>query len=350
MSVTVVVGGQYGSEGKGKVCSYLAKHSDLAVRSGGPNSGHTVVVQGETFKLRHVPSTFLNPDCRLALAAGTVIDADILVSEIERCGVADRLTVDPHAVVIDPDDSAKEGELGERIGSTMSGTGSAMARKVLRVSNIRLAKDVPELAPFLASVSSLTNEYVEHGARVLLEGSQGLGLSLHHGPFPYVTSRDTSPGTLCGEAGVSPLLVTDVILVLRTYPIRVAGNSGPLSNELAWEDVTRASGSAIPLAERTTVTNGLRRVGQFDWDVVRKSAILARPTQIALNFVDYIDANNYGASDAKLLSTAAANFVDCVERRLGRPVALLGTGPDVQHVIDRRSNIDSRPALVRVRD
>lgn len=336
MSLTVVIGGQYGSEGKGKICSYLAQEADVAIRAGGPNSGHTVVSGGETFKLQQVPSTFLNADCSLAIAAGAVIDVEVLLSEIERCDVAGRLTIDPQAVVIDPDDTLAEAELHERIGSTNSGTGAAMARRVLRVPGIRLARNVPELGRFLGSVSRLANRYVDEGKAVLLEGSQGLGLSLHHGPFPYVTSRDTSPGTLCGEVGLSPLLVTDVILVLRTYPIRVAGNSGPLPNEVTWEEVTRASGSPIALVEHTTVTKSMRRVARFDWDVVEESVRIARPTQIVLNFIDYVDARTYGANDPELLSPTAAGFIDDMEERLDVPIALIGTGPEVEHVVDRR--------------
>lgn len=336
MSLTVVVGGQFGSEGKGKICSYLADEADLAIRTGGPNSGHTVVCRDETFKLQQVPSTFLNPDCSLAIAAGAVIDVDVLLGEIERCDVAGRLTIDPQAVVIDPDDQLREDELHERIGSTKSGTGQAMARRVLRAPGIRLARDVPDLRLFLGSVSQLANQYIDEDRAVLLEGSQGLGLSLHHGPFPYVTSRDTSPGALCGEVGVSPLLVTDVILVLRTYPIRVAGTSGPLPNEITWEEVTRASGSATSIIEHTTVTKGMRRVGRFDWAVIEESLRVARPTQIVLNFVDYIDARSHGVSDYELLSPASVAFIEDLEERLDVPIGLIGTGPDVYHVIDRR--------------
>jgi adenylosuccinate synthase len=208
-----------------------------------------------------------------------------------------------------------------------------------------------ELRPFIGSVSRLANDYIDDGRKVLIEGSQGLGLSLHHGPFPYVTSRDTSPGALCGEVGVSPLLVTDVLLVLRTYPIRVTGNSGPLPGELSWEDVTNESGSDEPLVEYTTVTQGVRRVARFDWSVVEESVRIARPTQIVLNFVDYIEAKDFGLREEKCLSKASAAFVNEIERNLRTPVTLIGTGPGVDHVIDRVSSSLSgsrEPALTRM--
>src|SRR5207247_2333364 len=142
------------------------------------------------------------------------------------------------------DDRDREAELRDRIGSCKTGTGSATARKVMREPSVRLAKSVPELRRYIRSVSELASEYANRGTRVLIEGTQGIGLSLHHGMFPYVTSRDTSPGTLCGEVGISPFLIDEIILVLRAFPIRVAGNSGPLEEEMSWREVSQESGRA----------------------------------------------------------------------------------------------------------
>ncbi len=336
MSLTIVVGGQFGSEGKGKICSYLARETDLAIRAGGPNSGHTVHHQGKIYQLQQIPSTFINPASSLGIAAGAVIDLPILLREIELCDVSDRLSVDPAAMVIDQTDSAREADLKTRIGSTTSGTGAAIARKVLRGPDVRLAKDYPELRPYLKPVSELANASLDRGKRVLIEGSQGVGLSLHHGPYPYVTSRDTTPGALCSEVGVSPLLVTDVLMVLRTFPIRVSGNSGPLPDEIDWDTVTKESGSQKPLLERTTVTKHVRRVARFSWDVVEKSIQLARPTQIALNFVDYLDARNLGVTDYDALSRRSRAFIQQLNERLRVKISFLGTGPEVDSVVDLR--------------
>lgn len=344
LSLTIVVGGQFGSEGKGKTCSYLASETDLGIRSGGPNSGHTVSQDGAIYRLRQIPSTFVNPNCLLALAAGAVIGVDVLLEEVRMCEVADRLVIDPKAVVIDVDDIEKEAHLRDRIASCKTGTGSAIARKVMREPDIRLAESVPELQRFLGSVSDLANEHVDRGNRVLIEGNQGIGLSLHHGPFPYVTGRDTSPGTLCGEVGVSPLAVTDVLMVIRTFPIRVPGNSGPLPHEITWDDVTIESQSAEPISERTTVTQGLRRVARFSWDVIERSMRIGRPSQLALNFVDYLDARDFGRTHYDRLSERSRVFVEDLQSRLDAPIALLGTGPGVEQVVDLRSSWVSRPS------
>ena len=345
MSLTIVVGGQFGSEGKGKTCSYLASETDLGIRSGGPNSGHTVVQDESVYRLRQIPSTFVNPNCLLGVAAGAVIDVDVLLEEVQACGVADRLVLDPKAVVIDAGDIEKEAQLRDRIASCKTGTGAAMARKVMREPDIRLADSVPELQQYLGSVSDLANEHLDRGNRVLIEGNQGIGLSLHHGPFPYVTGRDTSPGTLCGEVGVSPLAVTDVLMVIRTFPIRVTGNSGPLPHEITWDDVTSESGSAEPITERTTVTQGVRRVARFSWDMVERSLRLGRPSQVALNFVDYLDAHDFGCTRYERLSECSRKFVEDIQSRLDAPISLIGTGPGIEQVVDLRSSLTSRALL-----
>jgi adenylosuccinate synthase len=171
---------------------------------------------------------------------------------------------------------------------------------------------------------------------VLLEGTQGTGLSLHHGAYPYVTSRDVTAGTLCGEAGVGPTAVSEVILVIRTYPIRVGGPSGPLRDEIDWETVTRESGSRERIIEYTTVTHRPRRVGRFEMRAVEAAAQLNGATQIALTFVDYIDARNRDIVEYELLSKTAREFIDAVEAHTQLPVTLLSTGPDTSAMIDRR--------------
>src|SRR5581483_7659780 len=170
----------------------------------------------------------------------------ILLTEIKETGIdPKRVGVDRNAGIISPYDGEEEAKLllRDRLGSTLSGTGIGVANRALRSPGFKLAKDAPELQGFLTDVSTEINTCLDKGGKVIIEGTQGFGLSLYHSPhYPYATSRDTTASGFLSEVGVSPRLVTDIVMAIRAYPIRVAGNSGPLSNELSWEEVRKRSG------------------------------------------------------------------------------------------------------------
>ncbi len=273
MSVTVVVGGQFGSEGKGKICAHLAitDNVDYMVRCGGPNSGHTVDVAGERYQLRQVPAGFINPHTRLLVAPGALINPSVFLKEVELCGLDHtRIGIDRNAGVIEDVDLDNERslDLSGRLGSTGSGVGSAVSRRALRESDFRLAESHPALKQFITSVRDELRIAVRHEQSVVVEGTQGFGLSLYHADeWPYRTSRDTTAHSFLGEVGLG-VRDYEVVMAVRTYPIRVAGNSGPLPNEVSWDYVQKKSGYPHPIAEFTTTTNRLRRVAKFDWSVV----------------------------------------------------------------------------------
>jgi adenylosuccinate synthase len=342
MSVWVVVGGQFGSEGKGKISAIitLQEQIDLCIRCGGPNSGHSFQKQnGEMVLLRQLPTGFVRPQTRLLIPAGGLVDLDVLRSEIEALGLdAQRVGVDRNAMVITPDDREHERRLAmaERLSSTLCGVGSAVARRALRTGDVKLAASAAAdhvwLRPFLTDVSGEANSAVDKGRKVLVEGTQGSGLSLYHSPYyPKATSRDTNAAGFVSEVGLSPRLVSEVVLVFRTFPIRVAGlQAGPLLDELTWEQLQEESHSPAPLHEYTSVTHKLRRLGRFDWQACRRALLLNRPTQLALNFVDYLGFENRAASHWKDLSSNAKGFVQKLEG-LGVPVSYVGTGPQLSH-------------------
>ena len=343
MPVTVVVGGQYGSEGKGKLVSHLACSSRDAVavvRCGGPNAGHTAVASGVTLQLRQLPCGVVDARASLYMAAGMVIDLPVLLDEIARCHVTpDRLVIDRNACVITDVDRSNEvtGSLRDRIGSTLSGTGSATARKVLRDPDLPIARDVAELKPYIGDVAELINAHLDAGTEVVVEGTQGYGLSLHHSDFyPFATSRDTTAAAFLSEAGLSPLTVREIYMVLRTYPIRVAGNSGPLPGEITWAKLSENARYPHAVAEYTTVTKKLRRVAHFDWDMAKKAVRANRPTGIALHGADYLDYGDYGKTDWSSLSRTTREFVRSLEDMLEVPVSFVFTGPSAEQIIDRR--------------
>jgi adenylosuccinate synthase len=342
MPLTIVVGGQYGGEGKGKLVSYLSitDNVDYVVRCGGPNSGHTVDYKGQRCALRLLPAGFINAGTRLLLAAGTLINPDVLFQEIELCKVdPSRVGIDHNAGIITDMDLEQENllQLRKKIGSTLSGTGSAVARRALRDGNFRLARDIPELRPFLTCVSEEVNKALDSNKKILIEGTQGFGLSLYHsGNYPYTTSRDTIASAFLSEVGVSPFRVNSIIMVIRTFPIRVAGNSGPLLGEISWKKIQEISGYPYEPAEFTTVTKQLRRVALFDIHLVKKAAIINKPTQVCLNGVDYLDYRNKNVKCFENLTKETKDFIQWIENELDRRVNFVGTGPTNEELIDRR--------------
>lgn len=330
MPVTIVVGGQYGSEGKGKVAHALAREmrASVAVRVGGSNSGHTVITdQGKRMVFRHLPTPSILPGVTCMLTAGSYLNIDVLVAEIKASGIEkEQLRIDPFAMIVTASEIADEenASLHSLIGSTGSGTGAAVAKRVLRSSDLTFAKDIPLLAPFIADTSTELRSRLNHGERVILEGTQGFGLSLLHSRhYPYCTSRDTTAAAFVSEAGLSPIDVDDIVLVIRSYPIRVGGNSGPLSNEVNWDTVTKESGGDVALIEHTSVTHCIRRVARFDAEVVKQAIRYNHPTRIVLNHLDYIDSE---AGNRQTLTEKTVKFLESVERDICHPINHVGLG------------------------
>jgi adenylosuccinate synthase len=302
--VDVLIGGEYGSEGKGQIASYLAREYDLLIRVGGPNAGHTVYERPKPYTFHHLPSGTRASEARIALGPGAVISIQTLLREIGDCGItSERLSIDPQAMIIERDDVRFEMKtLAMTIGSTAQGVGAATARKVLRGARgtpVRLAKDVKELKPYLRESRMLLDTVFSKGQRVFLEGTQGTALSLHHGYYPHVTSRDTTVSGCLAEAGIAPSRVRRIIMTCRTYPIRVqnprGGTSGRIGRELTWKEIAHRSGipvAELRRAEKTSTTGRKRRVAEFDWALLRKAASLNGPTDVALTFVDYLSVLN----------------------------------------------------------
>ena len=343
MPVTVVIGGQYGSEGKGKICAHLALTDgvDYMVRCGGPNSGHTVDVQGNRYELKQVPSGFINPGTRLLIAPGALVNPRIFLEEVELCGLdSTRIGIDKNVGVIEESDIVRERQLDllGRLGSTGSGVGSAVSRRVLREGSFRLAEDHPDLAAFTTSVRSELASAVRLDKNVVVEGTQGFGLSLYHAHvWPYRTSRDTTAHSFLGEVGLG-VRNFEVVMAVRTFPIRVAGESGYLEHEITWQDVEALSGYPYTVEEYTTTTKRLRRVGRFDWGIVEEAVAANCPSQIALHGSDYIDFKNRGADRYEELTHSTRVFVEEMESRMAVPVCFIGTGPSNEEIIDRRSS------------
>jgi adenylosuccinate synthase len=332
MPVTIVVGGQYGSEGKGKVVALRASQvaAPWLVRCGGPNSGHTVTIAGEDVILRQVPCCSEPDRATFCISAGCVIDEAILLRELDLLGIGrDRIIVDPRAVIVtDFDREEERRELGG-IGSTCSGTGSAQIRRISRRSDVRLSGDSVAIKARcrIETVALLLHKVIDGGGHIIVEGTQGFALSLLHGTvYPFVTSRDTTAAGFAMEVGLSPRLVDEIVMVIRTYPIRVGGPSGPFDKETTWDDVAFRSGAPEVFPEYTSVTKRLRRVALFDLEGVKLACEYNRPTSLAVMGLDRIDFRNQGATNYGLLTEQAKHFMGELETSTRVPISIAGTG------------------------
>lgn len=302
-----VVGGQFGSEGKGAASAWLAAELDkrgpcpfnIVTGNMGCQSGHTSVHNGVKRIAFHLPTfPLVSEKFRgfVYLNAGAVIDPEVFEKELPLYN--GELFIHPFAAVVTPECREEEGRAESshtKIASTRKGVGAALAKKITRSAQV--AKDHPFLKRFVRTID--LNQALRQDQSVLVEIPQGVGLSLNHsGFYPYTTSRDCTPMAAMADAGIHPSFYGATLLVLRTYPIRVGnivengetiGKSGghyPDQEEVQWEDL-----GVDP--EITTVTKRTRRVFTFSKEQLYDAMTITRPDAILLTFCDYLDSQFY---------------------------------------------------------
>jgi adenylosuccinate synthase len=333
---TVVVGAQWGDEGKGKLTDLLAGEMDVVCRyQGGHNAGHRIVVDGETFALQLVPSGVLHPNITPIIGNGVVVDAGVLLDEIDNLNArgidTSRLMVSGNAHLVMPYhqelDRVTERFLGKNaLGTTKRGIGPAYADKAARVGlrvqdlldpkifrqkldvvlkekNAILAKvynrlplsasDIaarfldeyaPRLTPMVGDTVGFLHDTIEAGRHVLLEGAQATFLDVDHGTYPFVTSSNSVAGGACAGSGLGPRHIDQVIGIAKAYLTRVG--AGPFPTELTDEtgDLLVELGN-----EYGTNTGRRRRVGWFDAVMLRQAVRLNSLSEIALTNLDVLD-------------------------------------------------------------
>jgi len=348
--LNVVIDGQWGSTGKGKLCDWLLRKHDVAVAvcDFQTNAGHTVVLDnGQKFVLQQLPVAALIPDVVLLVNPGATITVAKLLEEIETHGVQNRVHIHPHAAVVTAEAIEFERENLNRISSTLKGCGATLGMKAMRHPRVVLAKDVPELKPWVYDTTELLHNFLKMNSICMAESAQGLDLSINHGHlYPYTTSRDITTASVLSNAGVPPHLIGDVWGCVRTFPIRVGhafdkdggkiGDSGPFYEdqiEMSWEEMTNLAKAPAPLEEKTTVTGKVRRVFTFSRRQYNKFLQICGPTHIFLNFVNYLD---WEAADKRTWSEMPEVVRDFVSdlNADGVPVAALGTGPKTSDVVE----------------
>lgn len=344
-SVSAILGGQFGSEGKGLAASWLAyrqapHYFDIYSSNAGAQAGHTSVHQGRTRVVYHLPTApLIAADCgidpgrmTIYLNAGAIIDPYVLQQELIDNDVIGRFPfhIHPNCAVITDDCKAAESlsTSGQtKIASTRKGVGEAYARRALRTGLI--ARDCDELRQYVRRLDF--NYLLKYGASVLLEIPQGYGLSLQSQFYPFTTSRDCSVPRGLADADIHPSFYHQTLLVLRSYPIRVGSIPNLTGGMLGYSgdgyaDQNETSWEALGLEpEITTVTKRVRRV--FTWSQTQVTAAMAaaRPTHVLLTHADYLsDQDLTGVTLSLLLAAKAA--------RIDRPQLYWSFGPSTTDV------------------
>ena len=292
--IHVVTGAMFGSEGKGHVTAQLIQNPEfrfphdavLNIRVAGPNAGHTVVDDnGVAFPLRTVPvGAAVDPKAQLYLAPGSEIELEVLESEMNLLrshGHEPKLVVSGEATLLEQKhkDTETSLDLHAKLGSTGKGIGAARADRIMRSAK-RIIDSEEALNKLMdlgidvidadQSLDWMARWLEKKDAHIVIEGTQGFGLGLHAGHYPTCTSSDARAIDFMAMAGIMPwaagISSVTVWLVARVFPIRVAGQSGPLKGETSWEEL------GLP-EERTTVTQKVRRVGEWDADLMRKAVV-----------------------------------------------------------------------------
>jgi adenylosuccinate synthase len=302
----------------------------VAVRGGvGPNAGHTIEYENKKYKIRMLPSAFLNPSTRLLVGPGVVVSPEVLLKEIEEFNTQDRSFVDFQCGIIEESHRTTDsgGRLKQSIGSTGTGTGPANADRAMRT--LKLAKDIESLTLYLDDVPNQVNFALDRKENVIVEGTQGTFLSLWHGTYPFVTSKDVTASAICADVGIGPKSVDEVLVVFKAFVTRVG--EGPLKNEISLEQAV-----AKGWQEVGTVTGRQRRAAEFDFDLARRSVMLNSATQLGITKLDVVFPECAHMQSFSDLSSPAKYFIKNIEDQLKVPITLIGTGPDVYDVIDRR--------------
>jgi adenylosuccinate synthase len=347
--IDIIFGGNAGSEGKGKFAGFLSQKKNYrhAITNFFPNAGHTWVSdEGEIVLTRYLPSSLVNLETKLYLGPGSAIDLEVLMNEIDRYDpkykVRERLYIHPRAAIVREEHVIMEREVNlERIGSTLKGGSAALAMKAMRNEKLSLAKDVPELEGFLVDTEERLHQAIENNESILIEGAQGFELDINYGfQYPYTTCRQTTPAQLVADSGLPVAAVRDIYCVIRTYPIRVGGTSGPLSgNEIDWSTIEQRAEAPkeVELAKKeiTTVTGKQRRVFEYDVERLKYMINVTSPTYICLNFIQYIDYSDLEKTEYDKLSAKSKDLVTGLENELNTPILLIGTGRLDKHLIVR---------------
>lgn len=406
--IVIVQGTQYGSEAKGAISLFLCEQEQMkyAVRTGSINAGHTIVHEGRKVAFQQVPVGAVLPHVTAVIGPGAYVCQDTLMSEAEIAGCRDRIIID-HNCGVHLQSYTEEAAAAARnlkIGATGKGCAEAIIHKIKDrgVGTPLLLRDRWDKVKHGRLLTSDTVEVLmdayASGDPIMVEGTQGTLLDFHTGPYPFVTSRQTIASAWVCEAGLSPALNYEVVLVARTYPIRVAGNSGPMGTEISWPLLARRmndrlrergmplavpeesiveferalshvvhqarrdgvdessiglysstqalktmdqghAANVLKLFETTTVTKRLRRLAELDVEQLRKTVKREHPAYLCLTFLNYVFPE---LAVTRELHGEAIKYLLDLQAAIGCWIKYVSIGPRSEDVI-RTSNSPMGP-------
>lgn len=336
MSAKIIIGTQFGDEGKGKIIDYLSADSDIIARfQGGNNAGHTLVVGNETFKLHLIPSGILHKEKTVVIASGVVIDVKILTEEIDTLKKkgykTENLKIAGNAHVIMPWhralDNYEESRRTKKIGTTGRGIGPAYMFKAGRTDAIRIydfkddhrltekIKQITEknkdrfarinykydesdiiseyksiakkIRPFICDAATYLNTALQNNQKILFEGAQGTFLDIDHGTFPFVTSSNTVSGAACTGAGVGPKNITEILGIVKAYTTRVGEGPFITEQDNKTGEILRKNGR-----EFGTTTGRPRRCGWLDLVMLNHTKNINSLTGIVITKLDVLTGHD----------------------------------------------------------
>jgi len=384
--VQIIIGAQWGDEGKGKIVDLMSQNADIVVRvQGGANAGHTIIVDGTKFVMHLIPSGILHPKTICVIGHGVVIDPEVLLQEIEllkKAGISveGRLFVSNRAHIVLPKhkeaDKRNEQSASKPIGTTGRGIGPAYSDKVSRVGLrvVDFIKTDHRFDGFVADTSAFLNQAIRDKKNIIIEGAQGALLDIDLGTYPYVTSSNTTSGGACTGSGIGPTKIDEVIGIAKAYTTRVG--EGPFPTELLDEqgNQLRERGK-----EFGATTGRPRRCGWFDAFVVRYACEVNGVDEIVMTKLDVLDnfktikictgyeyngkqlasfpadieiltkvmpvyeelpgwqTNTAGITDFEKLPTQAKRYLQRIEELIGVKIGMISVGAERNQTIWTRS-------------
>ncbi|MFP4401389.1 MAG: adenylosuccinate synthetase [Candidatus Woesearchaeota archaeon] len=340
MAVDMILGGFYGDEGKGCVMAYLVCNDkyDYSIRAGGgPQAGHTPITG---VKLAQLPAGILDPDSRLLIGKGTVIDPERVLKEIndydDTYNIRPRLQIDPGCTIVSVDNKLEEtGDHKARLGSVGSGCGPARKKRIDRITGI-LAKDCEEIKEYVGDVTGVLQKALDKNASILAEGSHGYALSLFEPDFyPYVTSQQCTASQALSDIGAGPKDSGEIYVVFKPWMSCVGER--PFPDEWSPEEIKTRG-----IDEYGTVSGRQRRAAPFNDNLAIRAMNESTGTQVAVTNIDRFFPGNSGRKKLEKLTYDARKFLDEKTQlfsdncRYFNGITLISTGPDLENMIDLR--------------
>lgn len=342
-----VGGAQFGDEGKGVVSAVLAYAHDasIVVKTGvGPNAEHGLFLEDETtyLKVNQLPlGWILNSKTQIRIGRGVAVDPDKLKHEIEKYHLEGRVKIDPNCPIITPEHIKTETtskRMKDGIGSTMSGSGYAHADHILRTGPV--ARDIDYLSPLLIDVAEEVNR-VSKTETVILESSQGYGLSLSTEFYPNTTSKNVTSTSAMDDAGLNPFRLSEVFLAVKTKPTREGQGSMGKTTELTMEQILHQN-----LVEVSSIGGKIRRKAEsIDFEMLKTASEVNGATQIALTFCEQYDPNIKHATKRDQITYKILELIDKIQETTNVPVTILNTGKpyyDFIYLADNQADLSSR--------